>query len=61
MDIFASAHCLRAKITAFQSMDMSPPSSETGKGRPYFGGLFQNSYIVFIMETDPFSETLLAF
>jgi hypothetical protein len=32
-----------------------------GKGRIYFGGPFQNSYIVFIMETDPFSGTLLAF
>jgi len=29
-----------------------------GKGRIYFGGPFQNSCIVFIMETDPFSGTL---
>jgi hypothetical protein len=42
-------------------MDLSPPSSKMGKGRIYFGGPFKNSYIVFIMETNPFSETLLAF
>ena len=42
----------------FQSMDLSPPSCKMGKGRIYFGGPFQNSCIVFIMETDPFSGTL---
>jgi hypothetical protein len=44
----------------FQSMDPSPPSGKMGKRRIYFGGPFQNSYIVFIAETDPFSGTLLA-
>ena len=45
----------------FQNMDLFSPSSKIGKRRLYLGGPFQNSYIVFIMETDPFSGTLLAF